>query len=75
MYNAYERPVCIIPVIVASIQGTCIIMGMAPIFRVTAITMDTAHMYQAMVTIMNTEWFIGRNLGIMGSAHGSLFMR
>ncbi len=41
---------CIIPVIVAITQVVGIIMGMAPIFQVTAITMVTARMYQAMAT-------------------------
>ncbi|KMM39192.1 hypothetical protein AB986_08185 [Alkalihalobacillus macyae] len=41
---------CIIPVMVAIILGVGTIMGMGPIFQVTAITMDTARMYQAMAT-------------------------
>ncbi len=41
---------CIIPVMVAIILGVGTIMGMGPIFQVTAITMVTARMYQAMAT-------------------------
>lgn len=60
-------------------------MGMAPIFQATAITMDTARMYQVMATTMgkadmlldtgiitDTARFIDKKSGIMGSAHGSI---